>query len=111
MGVTIDILACFLFGFGASAHMLAFSTAGDRVDPKNIGTASALVNGIMFIVGGIMISRPGLRIGMGLEEGIAPASLELAQYAARPLLWGLCVAFVIAALMRETYPAANSRNE
>jgi MFS family permease len=104
MGAAGEVLLCLLFGFGNSAHMLAFSTAADVVEPKNIGTSAAIVNGIMFILGGIMISRPGLRIGIGLEEGVAPGSLEMAQFAARPLLIGVCVAFVIALLMRETYP-------
>ena len=105
MGATLDVLLCFLFGFGNSAHMLAFSTASDVVEPKNIGTSTAIVNGIMFILGGVMISRPGMRIGLGLEAGVAPGSLEMAQFAARPLLIGVSVAFVIALLLRETYPS------
>jgi len=48
------------------------------------------VNGIMFIVGGIMISRPGVRIGSGIEAGIESKSLELVQYAARPVDSGDC---------------------
>jgi predicted MFS family arabinose efflux permease len=104
LGAQVDMALCFIFGFGNSAHMLAFSTAGDVVEPENIGTSAAIVNGTMFIVGGIMISRPGVRIGLGLESGVTPGSLELAQFAARPLLIGVCVAFVIALLMRETYP-------
>jgi MFS family permease len=103
-GAARDVLLCFLFGFGNSAHMLAFSTASDIVEPKYIGTAAAVVNGIMFVVGGIMISRPGVRIGLGIEESVAPGSLEMAQFAGRPLLIGVSVAFVIALLMRETYP-------
>ena len=111
MGAAADVLLCLLFGFGNSAHMLAFSTAGDVVEPRYIGTSAAIVNGIMFILGGIMISRPGVRIGLGLEVGVVPGSLEMAQFAARPLLIGVSVAFVIALLMRETYPAtpANSK--
>jgi hypothetical protein len=57
----------------------------------------------MFIVGGIMISRPGLRIGWGLESGIEPKSLALAQYAVWPLLAASAIALVIACTMRETY--------
>jgi len=102
---TLDIALCFLFGLGNSAHMLAFSTVGDVVEPDRIGTSAAIVNGMMFIVGGIMISRPGVRIGLGLEAGVVPRSLELAQFASRPLLIGIAAAFVIALLMRETYPA------
>ena len=51
-----------------------------------------------------MISRPGVRIGLGLEAGIEPKSLELAQYAAWPLIVAIMVALAIAFLMKETYP-------
>ena len=95
---------CFAFGFANAVHMLAFSTAADVVQPSQIGTSAALVNGIMFIVGGIMISRPGMRIGLGLEQGLEAKSLELAQYAARPLMLAIVLALPIALLMRETYP-------
>ena len=76
--------------------MLAFSTAADVVQPSQIGTSAAIVNGIMFIVGGIMISRPGVRIGLGIDAGIEPKSLELAQYASRPLMLAIVVALAIA---------------
>jgi hypothetical protein len=58
----------------------------------------------MFIVGGIMISRPGMRIGLGIEAGIEPKSLELAQYASLPLMVAIIAALVVALMMRETYP-------
>jgi MFS family permease len=95
---------CFAFGFGNAAHMLAFSTAADVVKPGQIGTSAAIVNGIMFIAGGIMISRPGVRIGWAIDAGIEPKSLELAQYSARPLMLAIVVALAIAFAMRETYP-------
>ena len=104
IGPDADVLLCFLFGFGNSAHMLAFSTAGDVVDQNHIGTSAAIVNGFMFILGGIMISRPGVRIGLGLHEGVPPGSLEMAQFAGRPLLVAICIAFVIALVMQETHP-------
>ena len=98
------MVLCFAFGFGNAAHMLAFSTAADVVQPSQIGTSAAIVNGIMFIVGGIMISRPGVRIGLGIDAGIEPKSLELAQYASRPLMLAIVVALAIAFAIRETYP-------
>lgn len=103
-GAAFDMAMCLLFGFGNAAHMLAFSTAGDVIEPENIGTSAAIVNGVMFLMGGIMISRPGVRIGLGLEEGLTPGSLQIAEYASRPLVIGICLALIIAALMRETYP-------
>jgi MFS family permease len=102
----LDMALCFLFGFGNSAHMLAFSTAADVVQPSQIGTSAAIVNGMMFLVGGIMISRPGVRIGLGLDADLTPRTMELAQFAGRLLLLGVLVALVIAVLMRETYPRA-----
>ena len=53
---------------------------------------------------GILISRPGVRIGWGLEAGIEPKSLELAQYAGLPITVALVLALVISFLMKETYP-------
>jgi hypothetical protein len=58
----------------------------------------------MFIVGGIMISRPGVRIGQGLEAGIEPRSLELAQHVALPLVVALVIALALSFYMKETYP-------
>jgi MFS family permease len=103
-GAAFDTVLCFLFGFGNSAHMLAFSTAADVVQPQFIGTSAAIVNGVMFLLGGIMISRPGVRIGIGLEAGEIPGSIELAQFAGRPLLAGVIVALIVALFVRETYP-------
>jgi len=91
--------------------MVAFSTASDVVEPRLIGTSAAIVNGMMFIVGGIMISRPGVRIGVGVEQGVTPVSLESAQFASRPLLLGIIMALVIAMLMRETYPPSRQAGE
>jgi MFS family permease len=99
------MVLCFAFGAGNAAHMLAFSTAADVVRPSQIGTSAAIVNGMMFIVGGIMIARPGMRIGMGMEAGIEAKSLELVQYAALPLLVAILVALAVASVMRETYPS------
>jgi hypothetical protein len=96
---------CFIFGVGNAAHMLAFSTAADVVRPNRIGTSAALVNGTMFILGGIMIQRPGVRIGWGAESGLEHGTLALAQYAALPLLSALIAACAFAVVMRETYPA------
>lgn len=104
VGTGMAMAACFLFGFGNASHMLAFSTAADVVKPQQIGTSAAIVNGIMFIVGGIMISRPGTRIGLGLDAGLQMHTIELARYAAMPLLFALVLAVVLTLVMKETYP-------
>jgi MFS family permease len=104
LGTTAAIALLFIFGFANASHMLAFSTAADVVQPNQIGTSAAIVNGIMFILGGILISRPGARIGIGLEQGIEAGTLEAAQFAGWPLLVALIIALVLAVLMRETYP-------
>jgi MFS family permease len=95
---------CFAFGVGNAAHMLAFSTAADVVTPNRIGTSAAIVNGLMFIVGGIMIQRPGVRIGGAVGAGLEPGTLALAQHAALPLMMALLLALGVAFFMRETYP-------
>jgi MFS family permease len=104
LGLVGAIVACLAFGVGNAAHMLAFSTAADVVKPEHIGTSAAIVNGIMFIVGGVMIQRPGVRVGAGIEAGLEPKSLELAQHAGLPLMLAVVVALGLALVMRETYP-------
>ena len=108
LNLVAAMVLCFAFGLGNAAHMLAFSTAADVVKPSQIGTSAAIVNGIMFIVGGIMISRPGVRIGLGVEAGMEPKSLALAQYATLPLMVAIVAALAIACAMRETYPRSRS---
>ena len=107
VGSALALSLCFVFGFANAAHMLAFSTAADVVEPHQIGTSAAIVNGIMFILGGILISRPGVRIGLGLDAGLEPASLPLAQFASLPLIIACTAALLIALVMRETYPSGN----
>ncbi len=107
ISVGLALTLCFILGFANAAHMLAFSTAADVVQPQQIGTSAAIVNGLMFILGGILISRPGFRIGVGLEQGIEPRSLEIAQYATVPLIIAGVLAVVLAVIMRETYPRKN----
>jgi hypothetical protein len=45
-----------------------------------------------------------VRIGLGIDAGIEPKSVEIAQYAARPLMVAIVLALAIAFAMRETYP-------
>jgi MFS family permease len=108
-GPVVAMALFFAFGLGGAAHVLAFSTAADVVAPGNIGTSAAIVNGLMFLVGGVMIARPGVRVGWGVESGLAPRSLELARFAAWPLVAALIVAFAVALLMKETYPSSDRR--
>lgn len=100
----LALVLCFVLGFANASHMLAFSTAADVVEPRQIGTSAAVVNGIMFILGGILISRPGFRIGVGLDQGMEPESLQLAQYASVPLIVAAVGAIVLGLIMKETYP-------
>lgn len=107
LGTAVLLSLCFLFGFANAAHMLSFSTAADVVKPFQIGTSAAIVNGIMFILGGVLISRPGVRIGWGLEQGIEQGSLAMAQYAGLPLMVALALALLMVIFMKETYPQSH----
>lgn len=99
---------CFVLGFSSASHMLTFTTVADVMKHSQIGTSAAIVNGVTFIVGGILISRPGVRIGLGIDAGIEPKSLAIAQYASRPLVIALVIAFALPFLMRETYPKSHT---
>ena len=103
IGSFAAIVLCFVFGFANATHMLAFSTAADVVRPDQIGTSAAIVNGIMFIVGGILIAvqacasasawMPGLNRVRSISRNL-PAAIIVA----------LVIALVVACLMRETFP-------
>lgn len=94
----------FIFGFANAAHMLAFSGAGDVVPVEKIGTSAAVVNGSMFILGGILIGMPGARFGEADAAGLA--GLEAAQFAMLPITIALVAAVAVVALMKETHPEA-----
>jgi MFS family permease len=108
IGGGLAMTLCFVFGFANAAHMLAFSTAADVVAPNQIGTSAAIVNGLMFLIGGALIARPGVLGSRAIERGIEAGTLELAQVAGRPLIVALAVALVIAVIMRETYPRSKA---
>jgi MFS family permease len=94
-----------LFGFGAAAHMLAFSAAGDVVKVEQLGRSAAIVNGTMFLVSGFLISRPGAIAGKLAVAG-ASVTLDSAQTAMRPLVVSLIVALALGTLIRESHPKA-----
>jgi len=108
VGRGLAIILCLTLGFASAANMLSFSTVADVMKPSQIGTSAAIVNGITFIVGGILISRPGVRIGWGIDAGIEPQSLALAQYASWPLVALLVLAFALPFFMNETYPGSKA---
>ena len=103
LNTAVAMVLWFIFGFGAAAHMLAFSTAADVVRLEMIGTSAAIVNGTMFLVSGLLISRPGEIVNRLTAAGM-PVSAELAQRALLPLELGLVGALVLAALIRESFP-------
>ncbi len=104
LGIYFDLVLCLIFGFANANHMLTFSTSSDVVNPHQIGTSAAIVNGIMFIVGGLMIQAPGSRVVTGIEEGIKRGTMEMAAFAGLPLVLVLGVSIVLAFFLKESYP-------
>ena len=103
LGTAATLALCFLFGLGAAAHMLAFSTSGDIVPPRLIGTSAALVNGVMFLTSGLLIAIPGQIASREIAAG-SPVSMLVVEHAGKPLLIGLAIALVLSLVMKETYP-------
>jgi MFS family permease len=99
---SVTMVLWLLFGFGAAAHMLAFSAAGDVVSMKLIGTSAALVNGAMFLVSGLLIARPG-QIAERFAS-IAGLTDEVVKRSMLPLELALVLALLFAALIRESHP-------
>jgi predicted MFS family arabinose efflux permease len=106
VGPGFAMTMCFVFGFANAAHMLAFSTAADVVKPEQIGTSAAIVNGLMFVGGGLFIGAPGARIAVAQVAG--DSGLQVAQYASLPLVVALLVALALSFLMKETYPQSQN---
>ncbi len=108
LGMGVLMILCFCFGLGAAAHMLAFSSAADVIDAKRLGSATALVNGVMFLLGGFFIACSGAIFDSASRVGVA-SSIETARCAALPLLAGLITALVLLIFMKESYPAKTRR--
>ena len=81
------LVLMFAIGFFAGAHMLGFTIAAEAVPGSLIGSASAIVNGVCFIVGGLLTSIP---------SAFLPATPKLADFQAA--LWLLPAVVVVGAL-------------
>lgn len=90
----------FLCGMGSAAHMIAFTTAADVVDPVEVGTSAAFVNGAMFIMGGALTSVPAWLLPT------TTSGMTGYVFAFSPLLLLLIAALVATIMQRETayYP-------
>lgn len=93
----------FSVGLFAGTHMLGFTIAGESVGGSLIGSASAIVNGVCFIVGGVLEAVPGW---------LLPHVAHLSDY--KDVLWimpavllvGALAAFLLAERSPEAPPAA-----
>jgi len=87
-----------VFGIANAGHMLAFTMAGDNVQPRLIGTASSVVNGAMFIMGGILMGLPGSMLA-GTDELLADFQKPMMVFLAL-----LVASFVLTFVIRESHP-------
>lgn len=91
----------FAIGVFCGAHMLGFTVAGESVPGSLVGSASAIVNGICFIIGGLLMALPG----WALVE-----NPDLADY--QRVLWvipaALAVGTVVGLMLRDPEPAGDS---
>ncbi|MFJ1636514.1 MFS transporter [Streptomyces sp. NPDC088256] len=56
---SVSMVVMFAVGLFAGAHMLGFTVAGESVGGALVGSSAAIVNGICFIVGGVLQAVPG----------------------------------------------------
>ena len=87
------LVLMFAIGFFAGAHMLGFTIAGEAVPGSLIGSASAIVNGVCFIIGGLLTSVP---------SALLPETPTLADFQAA--LWLLPAVVVVGALAALVMP-------
>ncbi|GAA1495462.1 MFS transporter [Paeniglutamicibacter kerguelensis] len=81
------LILMFAIGFFAGSHMLGFTIAAEAVPGRLIGSASAIVNGVCFIIGGLLTSIP---------SAMLPDEAVLADYQAA--LWLLPAVVVVGAV-------------
>lgn len=86
-GAGASVVIMFAVGLFAGTHMLGFTIAGESVSPVMIGSASAIVNGICFIVGGVLEAVPGWTL---------PEAPDLSDF--RQALWIMPLVLVLGAL-------------
>ncbi len=82
-----SVVVMFGVGLFAGTHMLGFTIAGESVSPTLIGTASAIVNGCCFIVGGLLVAIPSY---------LLPDEPTLADF--RSALWIMPITLLLGAL-------------
>ncbi|MFE3627246.1 MFS transporter [Streptomyces goshikiensis] len=68
---SVSVVTMFCVGLFAGAHMLGFTVAGESVPGGLVGSSAAIVNGICFIIGGLLQAVPGK---------LLPQSPALADY-------------------------------
>ncbi|ANW18724.1 MFS transporter [Streptomyces clavuligerus] len=68
---SVSVVTMFCVGLFAGAHMLGFTVAGESVPGALVGSSAAIVNGVCFIVGGLLQAIPGK---------ILPAVPDLADF-------------------------------
>lgn len=86
-GGAASVVVMFGFGLFAGTHMLGFTIAGESVSPTLIGSASAIVNGCCFIVGGLLVAIPSY---------LLPEAPTLADF--RYALWIMPLTLLLGAL-------------
>lgn len=97
VGAFAAMALALVFGMANAGHMLAFTIAGDNVPVRLIGTASSIVNGAMFIVGGILISLPGNML-KGTQETLADYQKPMGVF-----IILLVVAVIVGAVVKESF--------
>lgn len=86
-GKGASIVVMFAVGLFAGTHMLGFTIAGESVSPALIGSASAIVNGVCFIIGGVLEAVPGWSL---------PDAPEIADF--HSALWVMPAVLILGAL-------------
>jgi MFS family permease len=83
----VALVLMFAIGLFAGAHMLGFTIAGEAVPGNLVGSASAIVNGVCFIIGGLLTSIP---------SAMLPEQPQLADFQAA--LWLMPAIVLVGAL-------------
>lgn len=89
-----SLVVMLAFGLFSGAQMLGFTVAGESVPTRLIGSASSVVNGFCYIIGGILAAVPGWLL-------ISNPSLSDYQHALIGIPIALAVGVVATLLLRD----------
>ena len=109
VGVFPPYSLALLAGIASGAAMIPYTVIKEANRPEHGGTATGVINFINFSFSALF--GPVFAGWLVQASGGGERALEHYQVTFQPLIWGVCIAIVLALLLRETGPAVRRAAE